>query len=77
MNIREAGVSSFLLFCLFPDFRRVKMIDKLFKIECELYKIQFELYENKKIKLAHKIKEARKKIWEVIKSDFSDLKEGR
>ena len=46
------------------------MWDKLFKIECELFEIECELFKNKNIKLALKIEEARKKIWEVIKSDL-------
>lgn len=46
------------------------MLDKLFKIECELYKIQFEFYEIRQIKLARKIKDVREEIWEIIKLEF-------
>lgn len=46
------------------------MRDKLFKIESELFKIESEAYKNKKIRLGLKIEEVRKKIWEIIKSDY-------
>ena len=50
------------------------MWDKLFKIECQLFEVECEAYESKNVKLALKIEDVRKKLWEVIKSD---LKEGK
>ena len=46
------------------------MWGKLFKIECELFEIEKEAYKNKNIKLAYKLEEARKKLWEAIKTDL-------
>ena len=46
------------------------MWDKVFKIECELFEVECEAYENKNTKLALRIEEVRKKLWEVIKSDL-------
>ena len=44
------------------------------KIECQLFEVECEAYESKNVKLALKIEEVRKKLWEVIKLD---LKEGK